>query len=1181
MKKTSSLPSPNPVSVVTTKTMLVMKLTAVFLLAACLQVSAIGNAQTISMSQRNTSLEKVFKEINRKTGYQFFYQDELLKFAKKFNIDVKDISVEEVLALSFKDQPLNFTISDKTITIKRKAIVVAPATVAVVPPIVIKGRIIDQNGKALSGVTVSIVGEKGGVYTNDSGYYSITAPDNGLLSFTYVGFRTETLPVKKTATTLNVILNSAVTSLDDVVVVGYGSQKKVTVVGAVTSIGTAELRQSPTTNLSNALAGRMPGLMVNQFSGGEPGVDLSEVFIRGIATYSSGAAQRPIVIVDGIERDFQYLNPEEVETFSILKDASSTAVFGVRGANGVILVTTRRGRIMDKATVTLKASNGISSPVKFPKYLGSADYAMLYNEAILNDNPNTTKARFTPEQIENYRKAKGDNSDGLGYDIDLFDYAFKPSMQQDYNLNIQGGNKNVKYFVMAGLTNQNGNYRHTELTPNNTNAVFKRYNFRSNIDINVTENFYAKLNLGGRIQNRVAPGTTAARVVNIANTQPSIYPIILENNDNAANKNYIAKHPEGLLFGSQLYRYNILGEIAYSGFINEYKTFMDGSFALGHKLDFITKGLTVDLQFSYDIQAGNTIDRTVPHESEGYREYGGYATFYPQQGVDVFMNGGSYTGAYSSPRRVENNTLNNGFNASTPAPQRKNNIQATINYSRSFGMHNFTGLLLGLQQRRTLSNEIPFSNQGLAFRATYNFDERYLFEVNAGYNGSEQFAKGRRFGFFPAVAAGWVISNEKFMKSNSGIDYLKIRGSYGVVGNDMLSDATRFRYLQFFTVNGDTYNIGADLNSGVPANVFEGLLSNPYIKWETAKKANIGVEVRALKNRLSLTADIFKEHRYDILISPQFDNSLGIRNVSAVVGAPTPPLNQGIVDNKGFEMELGWTDNIGKKFSYYIKPNFTFARNKMVFLNEINRSAPDGKSVSYAARTGKRVNEQFVYIFDHFVADQAEADKLNTQLYQKWGKLIPGDVVYKDQNGDGQITDQEDRIATGNPRNPEIQFGIPLGASYQGFDISLLFQGATNTSVQLINAAAYDFPTYGQDIIGRVKPAHLSRWTPATAATATYPALHYGTHINNKNPSSSLFLLDGSYLRLKSMEVGYTVPNTLLKKYGVTRTRVFAQGLNLLTWDKLSAFDVDPETNTGGDWYPIQKVFNFGVYVTF
>ncbi|MEO6914485.1 MAG: hypothetical protein ABI151_01600 [Chitinophagaceae bacterium] len=299
------------------------------------------------------------------------------------------------------------------------------------------------------------------------------------------------------------------------------------------------------------------------------------------------------------------------------------------------------------------------------------------------------------------------------------------------------------------------------------------------------------------------------------------------------------------------------------------------------------------------------------------------------------------------------------------------------------------------------------------------------------------------------------------------------------------------------------------------------------------------------------------------------------------MGQSSPQLNLGVVDNKGIELEVGWTDNIGKNFSYYVKPNFSFARNKIMFINEVDRVAPNGKSVAYAQRTGKRIGEQFVYVFDHFVANQTEADALNAATYQKWGKLIPGDVVYKDQNGDGQITDQEDRVAMGNPRNPEIQFGVPMGVSFKGLDVSVLFQGATNNNVMLTDAAAWDFPTYGQDIIGRVKALHLNRWTPATAATATYPALHYGTYVNNKNPNSSLFLGDGSYVRLKNVEIGYSIPGTLLRKFGFSKTRFYAQGLNLITWDRLKKFDVDPETSTGGDWYPIQRVFNFGVNVTF
>lgn len=1161
---------------VVTRLMRIVKLTALLLIVANFCANAKTFAQ-ITMSQRNVSLEKVFKEIHRKTGYQFFYKDELMKEAKKVDIDVKDASIEEVLNICFKDQPFGFTITQKTITVVRKN--AAKVELHPLPPIVIKGKVTDFNGAGLAGVSVSVIGSTTGVFTDIDGNFTITVPENSVLSFTFIGFKTENLRVGKANTTLAVMLTQQVSSLNDVVVVGYGTQKKISVVGAVTSIGTNELRQSPTTNLSNALAGRLPGLLVNQFLGGEPGVDQSDVFIRGMATYNTGNnSQKPIVIVDGVERDYQYLNPEEVETFSLLKDASATAVFGVRGANGVILVTTRRGKLMDRPNVTFKAATGVSAPIKFPEYLGSADYAMLYNEA--QDNDKTSRTRFTEEAIANFRKAKGDNSDGLGYDIDLFDYAFKPSMQQDYSLNIQGGNKNVKYFVMAGYMNQNGNYKHTDLAPNNTNAVFKRYNFRSNIDINITDNFYARLNLGGRIQNRIAPGTTAARVVNIANTQPSIYPIILENNENPANKNYIYKHPEGLLFGSQLYRYNILGEIAYSGFINEYKTFMDGSFALGHKLDFITKGLTFEVQYSYDIQNGNTVNRTIPHESEGYREYGGYATFYPQAGVDIFMNpnGSHYEGAYVTPKRSDNATMNNGYDGNTPGAQRKNHLQVTLNYARSFGKHNVTGMLLGLRQRRTVTNDVPFGNQGLAFRATYNYDERYLFEFNAGYNGSESFPKGSRYGFFPAVAAGWVISNENFMEK-SIINYLKVRGSYGLVGSDQLA-GQRFGYLQFFEVNGDTYNFGPTQGNGAPANVYEAPLANRSLTWEKARKTNIGIEARTLNHRLSLTVDVFKEHRYDILTSIP-NGEYGTRNVSAVVGQNAPQLNLGIVDNKGFDLEVGWSDNIGKSFSYYIRPNISFARNKIIYINEIDRIAPNGKNVDYARRTGKRIGEQFVYEFSHFVKDQAEADQLNASRYQNWGNVMPGDVVYKDQNGDGQITNQEDRIAMGNPRNPEIQFGIPFGVSYKNFDVSVLFQGATNTSVQLIDAAVWDFPTYGQDIIGRVKKFHLARWTPETAATATYPALHYGTYLNNKNPNSSLFLADASYVRLKSLEIGYSLSPKFLKRIGFTKTRFYAQGLNLATWDKLSTFDVDPETNTGGDWYPIQKVYNLGVYVTF
>ncbi len=1162
------------------KILLRMKLLAFFVLITMVTVAGNSYSQQtrFKLKLRGVTIREVFREIEENSEFIMLYNEKQLDANRKVSVEANNDPVEAILNQVFNGTENSYKIYD------RQIVILSPDTKEL-PNIIraemelqqkrgITGTVKDPNGIPLPGVSVVAKGTTVGAITDNDGTFSLNVPDDvNTLVFSFIGMKSQEVQIGNQSS-YKIVLEEETFDVDEVVVVGYGTQKKVTVVGAITTISTKELRQSPTTNLSNALAGRMPGLMVNQFSGGEPGVDQSEIFVRGMSTYNN---QSPIVIVDGIERDFQYLNPDEVETFSILKDASATAVYGVRGANGVILVTTRRGKVMEKANVTFKASSGISSPIKFPDYLGSADYAMLYNEARLNDNPNTTSALFTQDQIANYRIAKGDNSDGLGYNTNLFDYAFKPSMQQDYSLNIQGGTKTTKYFLLVGYMNQNGNYKHTDEGPNSTNASFKRYNFRSNIDINITDDFYVKLNLGGRIQNRIAPGTTASRVITIANTQPSIYPVILENNDNAANSVYNAKHPEGLLFGSQLYRYNMLGELAYSGFINEYKTFMDGTFAMGHKLDFITQGLVFDIQYSYDIQSGNTIDRTIPHESEGYREYGGYATFYPSDGVDVFMNGGHYMGAYNSPRRTDNNTMNNGYNASTPAPQRKNDVQASFNYARSFGRHNVSGLLLARQSKRIYQNDVPYATQGTAIRGTYNYAEKYLFEINAAYNGSENFAKGRRYGLFPAVALGWVASNEDFLKNSSFINYLKFRGSFGLVGSDLLP-GDRFGYLQFFNVNGDNYNLGTDLNSGVPANVYEGNLANPMLTWEKAQKSDLGIETRFLKNKLSITADLFFEHRYDILTQP---GSNGSKNLSAVVGQSSPQLNLGVVNNKGIDLEIAWNDKIGKDFSYYIRPNFSFARNKIIFMNEVDRVAPDGTPVPYASRTGKRINEQFLYQFDHFVADQTEADQLNTAVYQPWGQLIPGDVVYKDQNGDGKITDQEDRIAMGNPRNPEIQFGIPIGLEYKWFDLSLLFQGATLCSIELTDAAAWDFPTYGQDIIGRVKNLHLDRWTPATAATATYPALHYGPYPNNKNSNSSLFLADASYLRLKSMEIGYSISRNILRRIGFSKARFYVQGLNLLTWDKLQKYDVDPETNTGGDWYPIQRVVSLGVDVTF
>ena len=988
--------------------------------------------------------------------------------------------------------------------------------------------------------------------------------------FSYLGYQPQEI-VPGAKKELTVLLQEDTKALQEVVVVGYTKQRKETMIGSVATITTKDLTQSPTANINNALAGRLPGLIVNQYAGGEPGVDQSELFIRGKATYGNQSA---IVIVDGIERDMSYLAPDEIETFTILKDASATAAYGIRGANGVIVITTKRGKAAEKATVNLKASIGINQPIGFPEYLGSADYATLYNEARLNDAKMTgadisSLNLFSQQAIDNFRRAKGDNSDGLGYDWDYYDFAFKPGLQEDVSLSIRGGTDKVRYYVLANYFSQGGNYKYSNAGEYDSQTKFTRYNFRSNIDININRYLSTRLDLGARITDRNAPGTTAGRLMTICATQPPYLPILVEENAHPQNEEYIQQNPRGMLYGDNIYRYNLLGELSRTGYLNEKNTYLNGSFAMNLDMEFLTKGLKAEVMFSYDASEGRWINRKLDTYKDGYREYPKYATFMPIEGSDAYMAGGHYTGAYKTGNKYDiDQTIGNGF--SHNASDGRTYIQARLDYNRLFSnRHEVTAMLLANRGNRTVNNELAYHSQGITGRFAYYYNQKYLMEFNFGYNGSENFAPGKRYGFFPAGSIGWVVSEEEFMKKASWIDFLKVRASYGLVGSDNVS--SRFPYLAFYG-GGSGYDFGNNFGTNV-GGTSEGNLANANLTWEKARKLNVGIDFTTLNQRLALTIDAFYEYRFDIITDM---NSDGIMGYPDIVGKDAALQNLGEVSNRGVDIELSWNDKIGKDFRYYIRPNLTFSRNRLEYKAEVARKN------SWRKETGKRLYENFVYVFDHFVADQEEADRLNKIGYQPWGQLIPGDVVYKDLDRNGVI-DDEDRTAMGNPRSPELMFGIPFGFQYKNFDFSVLLQGATKSSILLNGAAVFDFPQFEQDKIGRVKKMHLDRWTPETAATAKYPALHYGTHDNNKNGNSSLFLYDASYLRLKNVEIGYNVSPKLLRKFHVQQARIYVQGLNLLTFDKLGDVDIDPETKSGdgASWYPIQKVFNFGIDITF
>ena len=1039
--------------------------------------------------------------------------------------------------------------------------------------ITVSGTVLDKTtNEPLIGVSVVVKGvANAGTITDMDGKFTLKLPyAEAPLVFSYLGYQPqEIIPGAKKE--LTVLLQEDTKALQEVVVVGYTKQRKETMVGSVATITTKDLTQSPTANINNALAGRLPGLVVNQYAGGEPGVDQSELFIRGKATYGNQSA---IVIVDGIERDMSYLAPDEIETFTILKDASATAAYGIRGANGVIVITTKRGKAAEKATVNLKASIGINQPIGFPEYLGSADYATLYNEARLNDAKMTgadvsSLNLFSQQAIDNFRRAKGDNSDGLGYDWDYYDFAFKPGMQEDVSLSIRGGTDKVRYYVLANYFSQGGNYKYSDAGEYDSQTRFTRYNFRSNIDININRYLSTRLDLGARITDRNAPGTTAGRLMTICATQPPYLPILVEENSHPQNEEYIQQNSRGMLYGDNIYRYNILGELSRTGYLNEKNTYLNGSFAMNLDMGFLTKGLKAEIMFSYDASEGRWINRKLDTYKDGYREYPKYATFMPIEGSDAYMEGGHYTGAYKTGNKYDiDQTIGNGF--SHNASDGRTYIQARVDYNRVFkDRHEVTAMLLANRGNRTVNNELAYHSQGITGRFAYYYNQKYLMEFNCGYNGSENFAPGKRYGFFPAGSIGWVISEEPFMKKASWIDFLKVRVSYGLVGSDNVS--SRFPYLAFYG-GGSGYHFGNNFGTEV-GGTSEGNLANENLTWEKARKLNVGIDFTTLNQRLALTVDAFYEYRFDIITDMNGD---GIMGYPDIVGKDAALQNLGEVSNRGVDVELSWNDKIGKDFRYYIRPNLTFSRNRLEYKAEVARKN------SWRKETGKRLYENFVYVFDHFVANQDEADRLNKIGYQPWGQLIPGDVVYKDLDRNGVI-DDEDRTAMGNPRSPELMFGIPFGFQYKNFDFSVLLQGATNTSILLNGAAVFDFPQFEQDKIGRVKKMHLDRWTPETAATAKYPALHYGTHDNNKNGNSSLFLYDASYLRLKNVEIGYNVSPNWLRKFHVQQARIYVQGLNLLTFDKLGDVDIDPETKSGdgASWYPIQKVFNFGIDITF
>ncbi|MET0637436.1 MAG: TonB-dependent receptor [Chitinophagaceae bacterium] len=1008
--------------------------------------------------------------------------------------------------------------------------------------ILVSGRVTSKTtGTALASASVNLKGTNIATVTNDSGQYNLSLPPGGgMLVISYIGMATQEI-LATSAGSYNAILDDGTANtLADLVIVGYGSQRRANVTGAISTVATKELVQAPVADLSNALIGRVPGIITKQASG-EPGADDARLYIRGQSTFSG--SMEPLVVVDGIVRtfrDFSQLDANEVESISILKDASSAAIFGVRGANGVLLVTTKRGKT-GKNTTSYSFNYARQEVSKFNDNLGSFEYATLLSEAQLNDGVPIT---YTPEQIEAFRTG----SDPVLYpNTDWQRLVLGGSAgQMQHNLNFSGGTEKLKYFASLGYFDQKGLY---------SSLGYKRYNLRLNLDLQVTNTTKVSIDVSGRLEKRTAPPTGISQIFEHTLRNPPTIPAVYDGVGYAQIGSYT----------------NTLRAIDPAGGYNrrEDNTILT-NLAIEQQIPWV-KGLSLRGVLAYDKRM---------NFSKAWRDN---VYVYTANG-----SGGFVQSNYNAP------SLNQDY-----YQNHQTELQAQLNYNRRFGKHNVSALVLILRQERPVEffgagrsgfengffqalnfgpatnstggitetiygNLDRFALRSAAGRINYDYDGRYLFQASLRRDETENFAPKFRRGYFPAFSAGWIVSRENFMEGTAGVlDFLKIKGSWGQLGNDKIGDELRFAYISRYQSVANNYAFGGSTLPGL-----NPLASNPIVQWESSTKSDIGFEARFLKGMFDIEMDFFREYRKDIL---------GYRysQIPSAYGGQLPPENVGAVLNRGLELNIGHSKSIDRNWSYFARANMTLVKNEI-------RKAPVAANLTDALNViGRPIGAYYGYKAIGIIRDQATLDGYTVTTEFPVGL---GDIMYDDLNKDGVINSNDRQyLTTGNI--PELVYGISGGARWKGFEMNFLFQGADRVHQQLINNAGYAFFNGG-----RVSAEWLDRWNPSnpdgklpklsTNATATTNNYQIPGGPSYGLGGNSFWIKNAAYLRLKNAEIAYNFSTDLVKKAGISNLRVFATGQNLVTWTKLR--NVDPEnTNTSGWYYPVQAVFNFGVNVQF
>ncbi len=1003
----------------------------------------------------------------------------------------------------------------------------------------VTGVVKDATGETVIGASVVEKGTTNGVITDFDGVFKLTVSENAVLQISYIGYQTQEVKVAG-KTTLDITLREDTEMLEEVVVVGYGAQKKESVIGAISQVTSKDLLSTPSANISQAISGKITGVITSQTSGA-PGADDAQIYIRGRATFAGDA--QPLVLVDGVERSFSQIAPDDIETISVLKDASATAVYGVRGANGVMLITTKRGK-EQKPVVSLTANWQIQSPTRKDTYLDSYQSVMLLEEALANDG---LPSQFSADDIEMYRRSVAGELSGrdamLYPNVDWYDQVLSNTAPaQRYNVSVTGGTKRMRYYASGEFYDQKSIVKNlsNDQFGNTSSPGFRRYSFRANTDFFLTTDLTFSVNFGTRFEERRGPNT----------------------NDSAPNYSeifYELNHTPGWLFpvsysipngestrtlyaGTSQYQNNIVARLTEAGYYKSTNVVNETNFIVDYKMDWLTEGLSVKGMLSFDyenLHRNNYTRNFATYELNDDTNYESL-TAYNKFNTDTELTHGSeFTSIY------------------------KLYMEAQVNYARKFGKHDVTAMALYMQNDYRSKADLAKRYQGLVGRVTYAWDDRYLAEFNAGYNGSENFMKGKRFGFFPAFSIGWRLSNEPFMQKYSDwLNNLKIRASYGQVGNDVYQVngvQQRFLYEQKWSQITNDYYFGTTGQTGI----YDAQYPNYGVTWERAHKYNVGIEFGFFNGMLTGNVDVFYEKRNDILTTyltrPEW------------VGVVMAAANLGKTKNQGYEIELKHSNHIGSDFHYTIGFNFSHARNEILSMDE-----PSIKT-DYRKREGHPINQYFGLICDGYVT-QADLDSGNLPDSRFSSDVKVGDLKYRDMNQDGFIDDRDETFI-GYSDIPENMYALNLSANYKNWGFSVMFQGVDHVSRYYDAEAMFAFINGG-----KVKEHHLERWNPAESeaynlAHAKYPLLHYNDYGDHNQRQNSYFLKNGAFLRLKNIELSYTLPERWSHKVGMSDCRLYINANNLVTWDHLDGL-TDPESN-GSNRFPIMKTVNFGVNIKF